>query len=140
MKKLSLKSRIFTIFFSIFTFTAFSTGLLSCMSTPVMPEKASATQLIQLGQDAAELGNYKAAEAYYLETIRRYGVDTAIYIETRYELGHLYLNQKKYDQAYTSFNEILEIYANAEYGSVPGSFKKLSQIGLERIPEKYTGK
>lgn len=134
MKKHTLHSAVFSLIF-----TALSTVFIftSCMTTPKMPENASATQLIQLGQDAAELGNYKAAEAYYLETIRRYGLDTSIYIETRYELGHLYLSQKRYDDAYTSFKEILEIYSNAEFGSVPGSFKKLSQIGLDQIPNKY---
>ena len=109
----------------------------SCNTTPVIPSTASATQLIQMGQDAAELSNYKAAETYYLEVIRRYGIDTNIYIEARYELGHIYLTQKKYDDAYTSFMEILDIYSNAEFGSVPGAFKKLAQIGLTQIPPKY---
>lgn len=127
MKKLTLILTLTFIFAPLF---------FSCKSTPTMPDNASATQLIQLGQDAAELGNYKAAEYYYLEAIRRYGVDTQIYIETRYELGHLYLISKKYDDAYTCFTEILDIYANAEYGSVHGSFKKLAQIGLDRIPKK----
>lgn len=111
--------------------------LFSCSSTPKIPEEATATQLIQMGQDALENSNYKAAEVYYMAVIQRYGTDTNLYIEARYELGHTYLQQKKYDEAYTSFAEILAIYENAEYGSVPGSFKKLAQIGMKNLPEKY---
>lgn len=111
--------------------------LASCASTPNIPEDATATQLIQMGQDALENSNYKAAEVYYMAVIQRYGTDTNLYIEARYELGHTYLQQKKYDEAYTSFSEILAIYENAEYGSVPGSFKKLAQIGMNNLPEKY---
>ena len=103
---------------------------------PEIPPSATSTQLIQLGQDSLSLKNYVAAETYYNAVIQRYGMDTKVYIEARYELGHMYLQQKKYQEAYRNFSEILEIFENAEYGSIPASFKKLAQMGIENIPEK----
>lgn len=128
-----------TRFFSslTFAFVFISVVLASCTSTPQIPENASATQLIQLGQDALEVSNYKAAESYYMAVIQRYGTDINLYVEARYELGHMYFKQKKYDEAYTCYDEILKIYANSEYGALQGAFKKLAQIGMENLPERY---
>ena len=81
---------------------------ISCASVPEIPADASSTQLIQLGQDALSVSNYKAAETYYKAVIQRYGMDTATYIEASYELGHMYLKQKKYESAYIRFKEILD--------------------------------
>lgn len=72
----------------------FQAFFFSCSTVPEIPENASATQLIQYGQDAIDLGNYSLAETYYLTTIKRYGMDTTTYIEARYELGRLYLKKK----------------------------------------------
>ena len=122
---------------STIIFTGFLFALAGCNSVPEIPVDASSTQLIQLGQDAMGISNYAAAEAYYNAVIRRYGMDTAVYVEARYELGHLYLKQKKYEQAYACFSEILSIFENAEFGSVPAAYKKLAQMGMNSIPERY---
>ncbi len=126
-----------TLFFTLLTF-----GLLytSCNSTPKIPNDATSTQLIQNGQEALSSSNYKAAEAYYMAVIQRYGMDTSTYIEARYELGHLYLKQKKYEEAYACFSEILSIFENAEIGYLPAAYKKLAQMGLDRIPSNKLSK
>ncbi len=116
---------------------AFTVLLASCNSTPKIPDDATSTQLIQMGQDALELSKYTVAETYYTTVIQRYGMDTATYIEASYELGHLYIKQKKYNEAARKFNEILGIFSNAEIGTIPASYKKLAEMGLEKIPEKY---
>lgn len=127
MKKLTF----YFIILSTFTF------LFSCQTVPTIPENATSTQLIQLGQDALSNSNYTAAETYYKAVIQRYGMNTAIYVEARYELGHMYLKQKKYQSAYNQFKEILDIFQNAELGTLPVSYKKLAEMGMNRIPEKY---
>lgn len=111
--------------------------ILACKSTPTIPDDTSAVQLIQLGQDAESSLNYKLAENYYNTVIMRYGMDTSIYIEARYELGHLCLKQKRYAEAYNYFSEILDIFENAEFGTIPQAYKKLALMGLDQIPEKY---
>lgn len=121
----------------LFFVLAFGIFIASCNSVPKIPDDATSTQLIQMGQDALEISNYTAAETYYNAVIHRYGMDTATYIEASYELGHLYLKQKRYEEAYQKFDEILATFSNAEIGTIPASYKKLAEMGIERIPEKY---
>lgn len=108
----------------------------SCNSVPEeIPEDLDASQLIQLGQDNYDSSKYAAAEAYFTAVIDRYGNDAKHYIEATYELGHLYMKQKRYEEAITNFNEILEIYESAPAG-IPGAYRRLSQIELEKVPQK----
>ena len=109
----------------------------SCNSIPEISDDATSTQLIQLGQNALETSNYKAAEHYYNTAIKRYGMDTATYIEASYEIAHMNMKRKYYEEAYAKFSEILEIYKTAEVGTLPGAYKKLAQMGIENIPSKY---
>ena len=85
--------------------TLLSSIFISCASVPEIPADAGSTQLIQLGQDALSNSNYKAAETYYKAVIQRYGMDTSIYIEASYELGHMYIKQKKYEKAYSNLRK-----------------------------------
>ena len=110
--------------------------LFSCNSVPdEIPEDLDASQLIQLGQDKYDAGKYNASEAYFNAVLERYGTDIKRYVEAKYELGHLFIKTKKYENAYNNFNEILEIYENIPAG-LPGAYKRLSQIELEKIPQK----
>lgn len=111
-----------------------SFAFVSCGSTQEIPEDLTSSQLMQQGQNAYASGSYELAEKYYLETIARFGDDTQIYIEARYELGHLYMKTKNYPKAYINFNEIIQIYEVAPAGSYPPAYKKLAQNGLAAIP------
>lgn len=124
----------------IITATAICLSFAACNSIPTIPEDATATQLIQMGQDALEIPNYKAAETYYNAVIQRYGMDIATYIEASYELGHMYMKQKKYEQAYQKFDEIIATFENGEIGVIPAAFNKLAKMGMEEIPAKYKNK
>ena len=110
--------------------------LISCNSVPEeIPEDLDARQLIQLGQDNYDAAKYDASEAYFNAVLERYGDDVKHYIEATYELGHLYMKQKRYEEAISNFNAILEIYENVPTG-IPGAYKRLSQIELEKVPQK----
>ena len=65
-------------------------GFISCSTVKEIPSDLSAAQLLQLGQNAFESKNYKAAEKYFITTIQRFGTNTNNYIEAQYELAHLY--------------------------------------------------
>ena len=115
---------------AIFAATMF---LFSCKTLKEIPEDKTSAQIIQMGQNYVGNGDYKAAEFCYETVIDRYGTAPAIYVEARYELGRIYLAQKKYDKAYSVFNEILDIYDS--YGAMlPGSYKKLCNISINQIP------
>lgn len=126
---MKLKAPILSVFFC--------TTLFSCASTVNIPQNATSAQLIQLGQDALYSSRYSTAETYYTAVIKRYGMDISTYIEATYELGHLYLKQKKYEAAYQKFDEIISTFENAEPGVIPAAYKKLASMGIEKIPEKY---
>lgn len=118
----------------IFILLSVLLGFISCSTVKEIPSDLSAAQLIQLGQNAFESKNYKAAEKYFITTIQRFGTNTNNYIEAQYELAHLYNTTKQYQKAYNIFNEILQMY---DYSfDLPGAYKKLCQIGLSKIPKE----
>ena len=113
---------------------ALAFGLFSCASIKEVPENLSAAQIIQMGQNSLESGDYKSAELCYNTVIERYGSDPAIYVEAKYELGNAFYKAKKYQEAYDNFSELLDIYGYSQ-GNLPGAYKKLAKIGIEKIPE-----
>ena len=124
---------------SLICFLIFSTTAViftSCRTVKDIPEGLTAPQLLQRGQSFYDAADYKTAEAYFLETIDKYGDDTNTYIEARYELAHLYIKTKEYDKAQAALEEILELYDYAPAGSLPAAYKKLSLIELEKIPNR----
>lgn len=110
--------------------------IISCTSVKDIPADLTSAQLIQQGQNAYSSSNYSLAEKYYETVIQRYGNNTATYIEAKYELGHLYIKTKNYQKAYQAFDEILEIYSYAAIGDLPPAYRKLAQLGMDKIPEK----
>lgn len=114
----------------------FAGCLISCESTKVVPEDASAAQIIQMGQNAYSSGDYKSSEFYYNTAIDRFGSNPTVYVEAKYELGHIYVKTKNNDKAAAAFNEILDLYNLDTRGQLPGTYKKLAQIGLSKISLK----
>lgn len=120
----------------IFVLTAIASlfCLFSCATLKSVPEDLTASQIIQMGQNYLVSGDYKSAELCYNTVIERYGTNAAIYVEAKYELGNVYFKAKKYDEAYQTFTELLDIYGYSQ-GNLPGAYKKLAQIGIDKIPE-----
>lgn len=108
--------------------------LISCASVKEIPEDKSAAQIIQMGQNAVSALDYKSALLCYNTALDRFGDDTSIYAEVTYEIGHVYLKQKKYDKAYQTFTGLIDLY-DSTMGVFPPAYKKLAKIGLSQIPE-----
>lgn len=132
MKKNSI---LFNITILLLT-AVFSTAFISCNTTKEIPEDLSAPQLLRKGQLALDSSDYKLAERCFLKTIEKYGDDTNIYIETKYEMGHLYIKTKEYRKAWYAFDEILDLYDYDSSNSLPPAYKKLARIEMEKIPPK----
>ena len=112
-----------------------SAPLLSCQTVEPVPEGLGAKQLVQRGQDAYNAGNYPQSLRYYNAVLERFAEnDLPLYIEAKYEIGHIYMKQKHYSYAKPVFEEILDIYANTIPGQIPAAYKKLAEIELEKIP------
>ena len=124
MKKILTIAALITIAFTFF----------SCRTLKEIPEDKTAAQIIQMGQNYGGVSDYKSAEFCYSTVVERFGTDPAIYVEAKYELGRVYLAQRKYEKAYNIFTELLDLY-DAYGPSLPGSYKKLCNISISQIPE-----
>ena len=128
--RFNFMSRFFVIFL-------FSLVFLSCASSPKeIPEELTAQELIQRGQDAFERKNYKTALRYYNAVTERYADSPPVYVEATYEIGHVFMKQKKYDKAETIFKDLLDLYEKAQPGTLPGAYRKLATLSLDKIPKK----
>ena len=109
----------------------------ACSTIPKdIPEELTAQELIQKGQTEFENGHYQASLCYYNAVTERYADSPPVYIEAYYEIGHLYMKQKKYSKAEPIFQDILDLYANSQPGTLPGSYQKLAQLEMEKIKAK----
>lgn len=123
MKKLLITLSTLILSFSLF----------SCMTIKDIPLDKSATQIIQMGQNAASSGSFSNAEYIYKTVIERFGDDPLTFVMATYELGHIYNKQEKYDLAEKAFNQVLDLYA-LQGSSLPQDYRKLCEIGLSKIP------
>lgn len=121
------------IFGAAIALSVFST--FSCSSNKPIPDDLTAKELIQRGQEAFEKSRNKEALRYFNAVVDRYGTDPALYIEARYEIGHLYMKKKDYDNAAPVLQEIIDLYTHYPVGTFPASYQKLAQLELAKIPE-----
>ncbi len=106
----------------------------SCSSIPAeVPNDER--EIVQLAQDAADKGNYKLSKWYYLQLLEKFPESPKIYVEANFEIAHLDIKKKNYDEAVPRLNEIIYIYANVAPGSLPGQYKKLAENDLAKVPE-----
>lgn len=125
-----------TIYFAgiLLALIFFATG---CQSAPKhIPQDLTADELINLAQASYDKGNVKAAQAYYEAIIIRYGDQMDKLVEAEYEIAHLKVKQKKWQQAIPDLQRILSYYESDVTGVLPPSFKKLAELDLAKVPEK----
>ena len=123
MKKLSTLVPLFVI----------STIFISCKTITEIPMEKTSAQIIQMGQNAVTSADYKSAEFCYKTALERFPANPQVLVEAKYELGNVYLKQKKYALAYAEFSQLLELYDSAPT-AYPSAYKKLAQIGISKIP------
>lgn len=131
------KNIIFTVMASFFV-----AALVSCASGKVqeLPVEMTKLEIVQQAQTAFDSGKADLAIHYYETLLKRYGMETDVYIEGNFEIAHIYVKQKKYEKALPKLLEIKEIYASALPGTLPGSYKKLTEIDLAKIPDEIKNK
>ena len=105
----------------------------SCATQKEVAANLTSAQIMQLGQEAYNSGNYKLAEYYYQTTLTRFGMDTEIYVEAKYEIGHIAMKTKDYEKAYKNFKEVLDIFDAYPAGVLNPTYKTLSKNGLKAV-------
>ena len=118
--------------FLLLTTLLISGVLFSCKTIKEIPEEKTAAQIIQMGQNAAAMNSFADAEFCYEEVLKRFPNDPNVFVQAKYELGHIYTKQKKYEKAKTAFNSILTLNEQNR-NVVPPKYVKLCNMGLERI-------
>ena len=110
--------------------------LCSCMTAPKnIPENATVEELTLLGQQSLDVSNYKAAEVYYSTIIKRFGSDMTTLVAAEYEIAHIRVKQKEWDEAKEMLERIVSYY-DGEETALPPHYKKLALIDLDKIPAK----
>lgn len=111
-----------------------SFSFISCISQNVeVPPEATSLEIIQQAQNAFDSGKKNRAIKYYEVLLQRYGNNPAIYVEGRYEIAHILIKQKKYEEAEPILLELKEIYDSSAPGMLPGAYKKMYAKDLEKL-------
>ncbi len=111
--------------------------LFGCQAVPKdIPPELSADELINLAQASYDKGNVRAAQTYYETIIIRYGDQMDKLVEAEYEIAHLKVKQKKWQQAIPDLQRVLSYYETDTTGSLPPAFKKLAELDMAKVPER----
>jgi tetratricopeptide (TPR) repeat protein len=102
----------------------------------VITDETTPAELIQRAQEASDKNHYDLALEYYQALRDRYGDDIELICTAEYEIGFIYYKQKRYDEARTELNALLDRYNTPDEMLMPRQFKRLATIVLERITEK----
>jgi len=110
----------------------------SCQSVKNVSEDTTPQELLRMAQNAYDHGSARKALAYYDLLAERFGSDAGAYVVARYEAAHIYIKKHKWAKAEPILQEVVEIYRNMPAGTLPGSYLKMAEADLEKIPQKKT--
>jgi hypothetical protein len=116
-----------------------SFSLISCMTVPKeseIPEDTTAADLTQKAQEAFDASNYRAAYAYYQIILNRFSTDESVCVAAEYEIAHLHIKKKKWQDAHTALEKIITKYEGPMGMQLPPDYYKLAKIDYARAAEK----
>jgi outer membrane protein assembly factor BamD (BamD/ComL family) len=114
---------------------------LSCASRPIaIPQDLTAPELIQRAQEATDRNRYNNALQYYQAILERFSYNSEYVCAAEYEIAFIYYKQKKYAQAKSGFNTLLDRYNTPDGELLPPQFRILAIKVLGTIEEKEGGK
>ncbi|ULQ60378.1 hypothetical protein K7I13_03460 [Brucepastera parasyntrophica] len=114
-----------------------SAGCSSIPNPEQIPPEASVAELSLRGQTELDRNKYKAAEVYYQTIIDRYGSDTSTLTAAEFEIAHIRMKQKKWEDAETRLETIIARYESTGGTELPPEYLVLARNDLNRIPEKH---
>ncbi len=127
MRKSFIAKTLITLFFV--------SAFVSCKSTRVEPAAdATDREIVQMAQTAYDDGEESDALDYYNVLLQRFGMNSAVYVEARFEIAHIYFKDKDYEKAAPIYEELLDLYATAMPGQLPGAYQKLAANDYSKIP------
>jgi outer membrane protein assembly factor BamD (BamD/ComL family) len=115
---------------------ALALALSSCVSRPEVTNETSAAELIQWAQEASDKNRYRQSMQYYNLVLERFSYDMEMVCTAEYEIAFIFYKKRKYEDARTRFNALLERYNTQDEGLYPPQFKRLAAIVLDQIDKK----
>ncbi len=122
-------------FLLLIGFLAFLVGCVTNLP-PIAPD-ATAMEISQRGQEYLDIKQYDKAKEVYELLLERYGQDSAVYAEANFEIGHIYIKQKKWEDAYIILSALHNMYELGLDRNLPPSYGRLTELDLEKIPEEF---
>jgi len=119
-------------FFALLAVLLFS----SCVTATNISEDLTPAELIQRAQEATDRNRFKTALLYYNALHERNRNNIDLVITAEYETANIHYKQRKYSQSQSEFIAVLEYYNTPDEELLPRHFKRLAQIGLEKIEAK----
>ena len=110
--------------------------LSSCKSVPAkeeIPEELSMQELSLQGQNEIDRNNYRAAVVYYEVIIERFGADPRALTAAEYEIAHIRVKQKHWDEAKPLLEKIVARYEAAGGAGLPPEYLVLARNDLKRV-------
>lgn len=116
----------------------FAAALLASCATkpPVIPENASAMELIQRAQEASDRSDWAAAIVFYETARERFGSDPSVLVTCEYETAFIHYKQGKFALAEEEFVALIAKYESPEGSSLPPRYLILARKVLPTIREK----
>ncbi|MDR1747936.1 MAG: hypothetical protein LBR47_02635 [Spirochaetaceae bacterium] len=125
-------TRIKVVSAAVLTAVLFFAG---CSTVPKeIPEDLSASELTVLAQEQTDKGNNRGAEVYYQTIIDRYEYDASARIAAEFEIAHIKVKQRRWDEASQRLQALIAQYGTDTSMSLPPEYLKLAEIDLAKVP------
>ncbi|MDR1868608.1 MAG: hypothetical protein LBQ82_01335 [Treponema sp.] len=108
----------------------------ACVTAANISEELTPAELIQRAQEATDKNRFRTALQYYEVLRDRYRSNIDLVITAEYEIANIHYKQKKYGQSRQEFTDVLEYYNTPDEELLPRHFKRLAQIGLDKLEAK----
>jgi outer membrane protein assembly factor BamD (BamD/ComL family) len=109
----------------------------ACSTTPqTIPGEMTSEELVQRAQEASDRNRYNTALLYYEALLERNQTSYDWILTAEYEIAFIHYKQKKYDEARSELNALLNRYDSPDAELLPQQFKRLCGIVLESIDKK----
>ncbi|MDR2193825.1 MAG: tetratricopeptide repeat protein [Treponema sp.] len=86
-----------------------------------------------MGQEASDKNRYDQALQYYQAVLDRFPTQIDSVCGAEYEIAFIHYKQKRYDIAQKELNVLLARYDEPDEELLPGEYKLLAHIVLEKI-------
>ena len=124
-----------------FILVLFLCSLTACVNIPTstsVPDSLGYEDMIVLAQREVDANNYRGAKVYYEIMIDRFGTDANVLNIGEFEIAHILIKQKKYEQAAVLLRQVLSRFEGSGSALLKPEYRKLAENDLKKIASKLS--